>query len=801
MYQYDGFYGKWEFDWDAVVYHAPEYRKYVVEGTVDWRGVVIEKQCQPEEYNTSAGTIRIDTSQLQMQDDGVVNAYGRHVSNFSDEDEAVIALMRGNESPVNTTLEPEEPLAPNELRAADPDVQEQPRWATAQLHEEAYLDGKKRKQKELGERSKYRKRFTLKYEHANAYAAPSTPIVPLLPPPKFVLANSSEYRLNPLYSYLIAPNRWFEDRAIVTVYGMSEDDTYIRVFKYKFNLNKAWGSSKRMNKDRCRVVFNKKTGNLFSIKYEREKEDKRGKHKLRITGISSQVSFLSICFGELKGDHVAQFVQKMWAATHAYLGGPVHVPQTDLHGHTPRVSTTVLSLLWQYKTKTYMPWLSEDIFNAIETIRGSYSAYGKDHIKDLKKRSLIKMLKKKTHPSTVIKYLLGPLYSTTAYKMIMSDASRHMHVILPFLQHMSENKMLHHFISNVLGMEDSSFVARMINAVSGASGDMRHYGAQKPHDEELRIFDKYIKMHRKFIETNGVNVHPVTWHTFRDTFGMAKRFNISINLSKINCGRDIQELHDRFSAYIQRDKNAARALQGKPFLPFAHPDKDYNGFMFEFLGTVEDLIHEGRVMKHCVGGYGWRCSDGSSIIFSMRKEDTSLITIEIDGRDLACRIVQMYTRHDITVTNEDILKLVEQWRQDLVKMHRADRETYADRIQLVAKFVSNASLLKLDNHPPEITQALINEKSELLGELDARGLKEYANKIVASTQKQAFDDLEEETLDPFQDRIPVVRAPVAAVPVPGSPAEADHNRIMNELRRLREQLEEFTRRAMEACHV
>jgi hypothetical protein len=112
---------------------------------------------------------------------------------------------------------------------------------------------------------------------------------------------------------------------------------------------------------------------------------------------------------------------------------------------------------------------------------------------------------------------------------------------------------------------------------------------------------------------------------------------------------------------------------------FEHPDKEYNGFKFIQLTTPEELVHEGKTMHHCVGGYSSRCISGESIIFSMRRGDRGYITIEIRGAtSRTIEIVQKYTIKDYTIENQDILKIIDAWRDDLLKLHVNDEKTYAE---------------------------------------------------------------------------------------------------------------------------
>ncbi len=57
-----------------------------------------------------------------------------------------------------------------------------------------------------------------------------------------------------------------------------------------------------------------------------------------------------------------------------------------------------------------------------------------------------------------------------------------------------------------------------------------------------------------------------------------------------------------------------------------------NRFNYEFkeLLSRNELVQEGRAMRHCVGSYGKSCKLGRSAIFSIRIKDRCVGTVEID---------------------------------------------------------------------------------------------------------------------------------------------------------------------------
>jgi hypothetical protein len=85
-------------------------------------------------------------------------------------------------------------------------------------------------------------------------------------------------------------------------------------------------------------------------------------------------------------------------------------------------------------------------------------------------------------------------------------------------------------------------------------------------------------------------------------------------------------------------------------------------------------VDEGILMHHCVGSYADNCANGRSIIFSMRKDGKGYVTIELNTRTYV--VSQQYTLHDITVTNQKALDIINKWDNDCIELHKNDKESY-----------------------------------------------------------------------------------------------------------------------------
>jgi hypothetical protein len=69
-----------------------------------------------------------------------------------------------------------------------------------------------------------------------------------------------------------------------------------------------------------------------------------------------------------------------------------------------------------------------------------------------------------------------------------------------------------------------------------------------------------------------------------------------------------------------------------------HSDEDARWRLVELLDSIQ-LFDEGRAMRHCVASYAARCARGDSTIWSLRCDERSVLTIEVEPR--AATIVQV----------------------------------------------------------------------------------------------------------------------------------------------------------------
>lgn len=147
----------------------------------------------------------------------------------------------------------------------------------------------------------------------------------------------------------------------------------------------------------------------------------------------------------------------------------------------------------------------------------------------------------------------------------------------------------------------------------------------------------------------------ITWCDYIH-FAKELKYDLSRKDSDIYFPKDLQKAHD----------NASRAVTvKKDEIAFQKYKKRYEKLqkLYEYSdGTycivipqgINDIVDEGKILHHCVGGYAERHVSGKTTILFMRKcnsPEKRLVTIEID--DAEKRIRQNYGYKDRHVTKEE----------------------------------------------------------------------------------------------------------------------------------------------------
>ena len=141
---------------------------------------------------------------------------------------------------------------------------------------------------------------------------------------------------------------------------------------------------------------------------------------------------------------------------------------------------------------------------------------------------------------------------------------------------------------------------------------------------------------------------------YKDYLDAAENCGMDMENPLILMPRDLVEKHDRVTAAwsaIQRQRRQAQAKEAEKAAMEAYR-KRLHGLSEKYLFWTDDflirapvnadeIVEEGKALKHCVGGYADRHMTGATTILFLRRRDkpgVPLATIEMNGN----RIVQVH---------------------------------------------------------------------------------------------------------------------------------------------------------------
>lgn len=167
------------------------------------------------------------------------------------------------------------------------------------------------------------------------------------------------------------------------------------------------------------------------------------------------------------------------------------------------------------------------------------------------------------------------------------------------------------------------------------------------------------------------------WIAYRDCIDIREKFGDDLTNTVYLHPRSLKETHAELVAERERRRDSEHiANKMKEFnsIPkhYKRLKKRYgmssNGYVFVPAKTAEEIIIEGRILHHCVGGdtYLRKHNKGETAIIFMRNEsapDIPYVTIEV--RDT--KIVQWYGAHDEKSNEEATLNAINDFKEHIAK--------------------------------------------------------------------------------------------------------------------------------------
>ena len=147
--------------------------------------------------------------------------------------------------------------------------------------------------------------------------------------------------------------------------------------------------------------------------------------------------------------------------------------------------------------------------------------------------------------------------------------------------------------------------------------------------------------------------------------------------------REFQAAHRRLSERIKAKENAKQDGQ------IAARIQELGEYWFSALGLTlrpmvssGEIIREGEMMQHCVGGYVKRYAEGGTILLCLREDERPLTpyrTVEFskDGKMVQCRGKRNQSPEDEQERINQFWVLFEMYRKDYARQHRKKRKRRA----------------------------------------------------------------------------------------------------------------------------
>ena len=147
---------------------------------------------------------------------------------------------------------------------------------------------------------------------------------------------------------------------------------------------------------------------------------------------------------------------------------------------------------------------------------------------------------------------------------------------------------------------------------------------------------------------------------------------------------DVNEIIDRYFEHLKKEKEKLT----KKFHDLKKIKIEKNGFVCEELLTSLELKKEGAFMKHCVGGYGDRCSNFNAVIFRLYHKNKNPLeshesnefryTAEIDPSTF--NVVQIRGKRNKSI-EKDHKEIVNELIKETIEQLKERKEFYQEQLK------------------------------------------------------------------------------------------------------------------------
>lgn len=157
---------------------------------------------------------------------------------------------------------------------------------------------------------------------------------------------------------------------------------------------------------------------------------------------------------------------------------------------------------------------------------------------------------------------------------------------------------------------------------------------------------------------------------YQDYLEQCNKLKYNLHDTAICFPHNFNAMHTRLSEIIKYEENEKKKQELISRLPERKKFEFlYNDLMLIQPKSMEEIIREGRILHHCVGGYAERHAEGDTNIFFIRKSsdpETPYFTIEVSN-EFHIRQCHGY-KNDVNGRPSEIDRFVEQYKKHLEEL-------------------------------------------------------------------------------------------------------------------------------------
>lgn len=193
----------------------------------------------------------------------------------------------------------------------------------------------------------------------------------------------------------------------------------------------------------------------------------------------------------------------------------------------------------------------------------------------------------------------------------------------------------------------------------------------------------YEQMHAYLCRQRGEHRLTEMYRFYKDYLEQAQKLDAFTTDSSFLFPRDFMAAHDRIADLYNAKLEAERQEKEKELMKksaaltkrlreqYGYEDEHYTIVLPR---TMVDIVHEGKELRHCVGGYAQRHFEGVTVIvFIRRKEAVSTPYFTVELRPGTGSIVQIHGLRNCN-PDSDLQAFVDAWQKD-VRQRRKKKHT------------------------------------------------------------------------------------------------------------------------------